>query len=93
MFRYTLFTSFANRITGLVQSVGLMVLAYWLMAVAGGGAAYERAVSILSAPIFKLFYAVLLLAGWVVGRGIVLALLGAAFIYVYVALRGPRAGA
>ena len=61
MFRYTLFTSFANRITGLVQSVGLLVLAYWLMAVAGGAAAYTRAISVLSLPIFKLFYAVLLL--------------------------------
>jgi succinate dehydrogenase / fumarate reductase cytochrome b subunit len=61
MFRYTLFTSFANRITGLVQSIGLLVLAYWLMAVAGGPAAYTRAISILSLPIFKLFYAVLLL--------------------------------
>lgn len=61
MFRYTLFTSFANRITGLVQSIGLLVLAYWLMAVAGGAAAYTRAISILSLPIFKLFYAVLLL--------------------------------
>jgi succinate dehydrogenase / fumarate reductase cytochrome b subunit len=62
MFRYTLFTSFANRITGLVLSIGLLVLVYWLMAVAGGAAAYERAFGILSMPIFKLFYAALLLA-------------------------------
>ncbi len=61
MFRYTLFTSFANRITGGVLSIGLLVLVYWLMAVASGAAAYERAVGILSLPIFKLFYAVLLL--------------------------------
>jgi len=60
MFRYTLFTSFANRLTGLVMSVGLLVLVYWLMAVASGTAAYARALAILSLPIFKLFYAGLL---------------------------------
>ena len=82
MFRYTLFTSFANRITGIVLSIGLLVLVYWLMAVAGGAAAYERAIGNLSLPIFKLFYAVLLLtfsyhlvAGvrhlvWDTGRGL-----------------------
>ena len=82
MFRYTLFTSFANRITGIVLSTGLLVLVYWLMAVASGAAAYERAIGILSLPIFKLFYAVLLLtfsyhlvAGlrhlvWDTGRGL-----------------------
>jgi len=62
MFRYTLFTSFANRITGLVLSIGLLVLVYWLMAIASGAAAYTRAIGILSLPIFKLFYMVLLLA-------------------------------
>jgi succinate dehydrogenase / fumarate reductase, cytochrome b subunit len=61
MFRYTLFTSFANRITGVVLSLGLLVLVYWLMAVASGAAAYTRAASLLASPIFKLFYAVLLL--------------------------------
>lgn len=82
MFRYTLFTSFANRATGVVLSVGLLVLVYWLMAVAGGAAAYARAIGILSLPIFKLFYAALLLtfsyhlvAGlrhlvWDTGRGL-----------------------
>ncbi len=62
MFRYTLFTSFANRITGVVLSIGLLVLVYWLMALASGSAAYARALSILSLPILKLFYMVLLLA-------------------------------
>ena len=82
MFRYTLFTSFANRITGLVLSIGLLVLVYWLMAIASGAAAYTRAIGILSLPIFKLFYMVLLLtfsyhlvAGlrhlvWDTGRGL-----------------------
>jgi succinate dehydrogenase / fumarate reductase cytochrome b subunit len=62
MFRYTLFTSFANRATGVGLSIGLLVLAYWLMAVASGAAAYTRALGVLSLPIFKLFYAALLLA-------------------------------
>ncbi len=62
MFRYTLFTSFANRVTGVVLSIGLLVLTYWLMAVASGTAAYTRALGILSLPIFKLFYMVLVLA-------------------------------
>jgi succinate dehydrogenase / fumarate reductase cytochrome b subunit len=60
MFRYTLFTSFANRVTGVLLSLGLLVLAYWLMAVASGAAAYERATATLTLPIFKLLYAALL---------------------------------
>ena len=61
MFRYTMFTSFANRVSGGVLSLGLLVLVYWLMAVASGAAAYTRAIGILSSPLFKLLYAVLLL--------------------------------
>jgi succinate dehydrogenase / fumarate reductase, cytochrome b subunit len=60
MFRYTLFTSFANRATGLVMSLGLLVLVYWLMAIASSGAAYTHALAILRLPIFKLLYAALL---------------------------------
>lgn len=61
MFRYTMFTSFANRATGVVLSIGLLLLVYWLMAVASGASAYARALTVLSNPIVKLFYAVLLL--------------------------------
>jgi succinate dehydrogenase / fumarate reductase cytochrome b subunit len=57
-----MFTSFANRITGLVLSLGLLVLVYWLMAVANGGSAYERALVILSSPPLKVVYAGLLFA-------------------------------
>ena len=82
IFRYTMFTSFANRAAGVVLSLGLLILVYWLMAVASGTAAYTRAIGILSAPIFKLLYAILLLtfsyhlvAGcrhliWDTGRGL-----------------------
>ena len=61
MFRYTLFTSIFNRLTGLVTSLGLLVLVYWLMSVASGTATYARALATLSLPIFKVFYAALLL--------------------------------
>jgi succinate dehydrogenase / fumarate reductase cytochrome b subunit len=60
--RYTLATSIFNRFTGLILSVGLIVLVYWLMAVASGTRAYENAHEILSAGIFKLVYAGLLVA-------------------------------
>jgi succinate dehydrogenase / fumarate reductase cytochrome b subunit len=56
-FKYTLTTSILNRITGVVLSVGLLVLVYWLMAVAGGARAYTRAEAVLSFPLFKLVYA------------------------------------
>lgn len=62
MFRYTLFTSFANRLTGLAISIGLLVLVYWLMAIAGGAGSYSRALAILALPIFKVLYAGLLFA-------------------------------
>jgi succinate dehydrogenase / fumarate reductase cytochrome b subunit len=62
MYRYTLLTSILNRFTGVILSVGLLVLVYWLMAIAGGHDAYERANSVLSLGIFKLVYAGLLIA-------------------------------
>ena len=60
--KYTLTTSFLNRITGVVLSLGLIVLAWWLMAVASGGRAYARTFAVLSMPVFKLLYAALLIA-------------------------------
>ena len=62
MSRYTLATSIFNRGTGLVLSLGLLVLVYWLMAVAGGKRAYASASAILSLGIFKLVYLGLLIA-------------------------------
>jgi succinate dehydrogenase / fumarate reductase cytochrome b subunit len=62
MFRYTLFTSFFNRMTGVALSVGLIVLVYWLMAVAGGTRSYQRAYDVLSSGILKLVYAGLIVA-------------------------------
>jgi len=62
MTRYTLFTSIFNRFTGLGLSVGLILLVYWLMAVAGGKDSYARAYPLLSSGIVKLMYAALIVA-------------------------------
>ncbi|MDB6088415.1 MAG: fumarate reductase, cytochrome b subunit [Gammaproteobacteria bacterium] len=62
MYRYTLFTSFLNRATGVGLSIGLLLLVYWLMAVAGGSRSYARASAVLSLGVFKLIYVGLLLA-------------------------------
>jgi succinate dehydrogenase / fumarate reductase, cytochrome b subunit len=60
--KYTLTTSFLNRLTGLALCLGLILLAYWLMAVASGGRAYAQALGILSLQGFKALYAILLVA-------------------------------
>ena len=56
-FKYTLVSSITNRLTGLVLSVALLVLAYWLMALSSGPEAYDKAVVVLSHPVFKLIFA------------------------------------
>ena len=62
MSRYTLATSIFNRFTGVGLSVGLLLLVYWLMSVAGGAAAEERAARLLSLPVMKLVYAAFIIA-------------------------------
>ena len=62
MSRYSLLSSITNRITGVILSVGLLVLIYWLMAVASTNREYLRAHEILSSGFFKLVYAGLLIA-------------------------------
>jgi succinate dehydrogenase / fumarate reductase, cytochrome b subunit len=81
-FKYTLTTSILNRFTGVGLSLALLVLVCWLVAVAGGAAAQQRAQRLLSLPLFKVFMAALvfafcyhLLAGirhlvWDTGRGL-----------------------
>jgi succinate dehydrogenase / fumarate reductase, cytochrome b subunit len=81
-FRYTMVTSILNRFTGVALSAGLLLLVYWLTAVAGGAHAQARAGRLLSLPVAKLFYAGLiaafsyhLIAGirhliWDTGRGL-----------------------
>jgi succinate dehydrogenase / fumarate reductase, cytochrome b subunit len=62
MYRYTLLTSILNRATGLVLSAGLILLVYWLVAVASGPAAYRGAREVLSLGVLKAIYALLLAA-------------------------------
>jgi len=62
MSRYTLATSIANRFTGVALSAGLLLLVYWLVAVAGGARSYARALRVLTAPLTQLIYAALIVA-------------------------------
>jgi len=62
MSRYTLATSIFNRFTGLALSLGLLLLVYWLLAVAGGERSFARAARWLAQPYMKLVYAGLILA-------------------------------
>jgi succinate dehydrogenase / fumarate reductase cytochrome b subunit len=62
MSRYTLATSILNRFAGLALSAGLVLLVYWLLAVAGGAAAQARAGRLLALPVMKLVFAALIAA-------------------------------
>ena len=82
MSRYTLATSIFNRFTGVGLSLGLLLLVYWLTAVASGAQAQARATQLLTLPVAKLGYAALIIgycyhfvAGirhlvWDTGRGL-----------------------
>jgi succinate dehydrogenase / fumarate reductase, cytochrome b subunit len=81
-FKYTLTSSILNRLTGMGLSAGLLLLVYWLMAVAGGTRAQARAAQLLALPLMKGVYAALIIcfcyhltAGirhliWDTGRGL-----------------------
>ncbi len=62
MYRYSLLSSITNRATGLVLSAGLVLLVYWLVAIASGPAAYHAARAILSLDVLKAVYVLLLAA-------------------------------
>jgi succinate dehydrogenase / fumarate reductase cytochrome b subunit len=49
-----------NRATGLVLSAGLILLVYWLVAIASGSADYRDARAVLSLSVLKAIYAILL---------------------------------
>ena len=61
MSRYTLATSISNRLTGVGLSVGLLLLVYWLVALAAGAPSYANAVRVLGSPPVKLVYTFLIL--------------------------------
>jgi succinate dehydrogenase / fumarate reductase cytochrome b subunit len=62
MSRYTLVTSIANRFTGVALSAGLLLLVYWLTAIAGGVRSYASAARVLASPLAKLVYAALIIS-------------------------------
>ena len=82
MSRYSLVTSFANRVTGLVLSAGLLVFIYWLTSLARGARVYARAQDVLGSGAAKVIYVAViaafcyhLVAGirhliWDTGRGL-----------------------
>jgi succinate dehydrogenase / fumarate reductase cytochrome b subunit len=61
-FKYTLVTSILNRLAGLVLSLGFVLLAYWLVALAGGARTYAQARALLALGIFQIVYALMLAA-------------------------------
>lgn len=54
---FTMLLSGLHRITGMALSVGLLLMAWWLMALAAGPDAYARAVSVLRMPLFRVLLA------------------------------------
>jgi succinate dehydrogenase / fumarate reductase cytochrome b subunit len=54
---YTMTLSILHRITGMAASVGFLVMAWWLMALASGPDAYMNAVACLRTAPFKLLLA------------------------------------
>ena len=61
-FGYTMATSILNRFTGLGLSLGLLLLVYWLVTVAGGPHSQARAARLLGLPLMKVVYAGLIVA-------------------------------
>ena len=53
-FMYTMSLSILHRITGVAASVGFLLFTWWLMALATGHEAYQRAMDLLRSPLGKL---------------------------------------
>ncbi len=53
-FMYTMSLSILHRITGVAASFGFLLFAWWLMALATGHDAYDRAMQLLASPVAKL---------------------------------------
>ncbi len=61
-FIHTMALSILHRISGIAQSVGLLLLTYWLMALATGPDAYARATDLLGSVLGRIALAGFLLA-------------------------------
>jgi succinate dehydrogenase / fumarate reductase, cytochrome b subunit len=62
MTRYSLLSSITNRVTGALLSLGLIVLVYWLAAVAQGRRAYAHASHVLASVPLRMLYVLLIFA-------------------------------
>ena len=62
MTRYSLLSSILNRATGILLSLGLVALVYWLTSLARGAHAYVQAQTLLASLPAKALYAALLAA-------------------------------
>ncbi|HEX7012985.1 MAG TPA: succinate dehydrogenase, cytochrome b556 subunit [Steroidobacteraceae bacterium] len=52
--QYTMTLSIMHRITGCALSVGALLLVYWLIAIASGPEAYDRALAVFAHPITRI---------------------------------------
>ena len=62
--QHTMVLSILHRATGVVLSLGLLLLAYWLLALASGPLAYAGAARLLASPLGLLLRAGFTLAFW-----------------------------
>ena len=53
-FMYTMSLSILHRITGLAATLGFLLFAWWLMALAGGPESYAQVMRFLDTPVAKL---------------------------------------
>ena len=58
---YTMVLSISHRMSGVFQSVGMLLLAYWLVAAASGAGAYATAARLFGSPLVKLA-----IVGWII---------------------------
>lgn len=61
---YTMVLSISHRASGVFQSLGTLLLAYWLVAAASGEAAYQTATRVFSNPLIRLVVAGAIIAFW-----------------------------
>jgi len=60
--QYTNTLSIAHRVTGIILSLGFLLLVYWVIAIAGGPAAYARAEILFARPLVEGLLALALVA-------------------------------
>jgi succinate dehydrogenase / fumarate reductase cytochrome b subunit len=61
---YTMVLSMAHRVSGVFQSLGMLLLAYWLVAAASGAQAYATAAKVFGHPLVRLAIAAWIVAFW-----------------------------